>query len=178
MGLAVRNRVTTQNMVDFKYDMKFDDISIPARSFLHLTTQDEQVKCLKNIYHYLNSGGRFLINFFNPNLSFLVENSVASNEFRHAGTFVHPDQQGEKIELSLNQKNDLPEQIQNITWKWKFSLSDKEYLTNMTVRWVYREEFKLLLRLAGFTEWELYGDFDKSQYSYESPEMVWIARKK
>lgn len=51
MGLSeAKKRVTVQNMIDFKYDMKFDDIFIPARSFMHLTSQDDQIKCLKNIY--------------------------------------------------------------------------------------------------------------------------------
>jgi hypothetical protein len=47
----------------------------------------------------------------------------------------------------------------------------------MDVRWVYREEFKLLLRLAGFSEWKLYGDFGKSDYDAASSEMIWIAHK-
>lgn len=47
----------------------------------------------------------------------------------------------------------------------------------MDVRWIYREEFKLLLRLGGFTRWELYGDFHKSAYRTDSREMVWIAEK-
>jgi ubiquinone/menaquinone biosynthesis C-methylase UbiE len=67
MGLSkAKKRVTAQNMIDFKYDMKFDHIFIPARSFLHLSNQDEQIKCLKNIYSHLNNGGRFLINFLIP----------------------------------------------------------------------------------------------------------------
>lgn len=50
---------------------------------------------------------------------------------------------------------------------------------DMTMRWIYKEEFRLLLKLAGFTEWELYGDFDKSRYSYESQEMmIWIVKKR
>ncbi len=40
----------------------------------------------------------------------------------------HPDQQGERIKLYYKQKNDLPEQIQNIIWKRKFSYTNKEYL--------------------------------------------------
>lgn len=35
----------------------------------------------------------------------------------------------------------------------------------------------LLLKLTGFSKWELYGDFDKSPYSYESKEMIWIIKK-
>lgn len=38
---------------------------------------------------------------------------------------------------------------------------------------IIRRQFKL----AGFTEWELYGDFDKSPYSYVSQEMIWIVKK-
>lgn len=79
--------------------LNFNDIFIPARSFLLLSTQDEQIECLKNIYSHLNSGGRFLINFFNPNFSYLLKNSVANDQFRYIDTYDHPYQQGEKIEL-------------------------------------------------------------------------------
>ena len=171
----IRDRVSKQDMVDFTYDMKFDEIFIPARSFLHLLTQEAQVRCLQNIYNHLNDDGRFLINFFNPNLSFLVKNSVESGQFSLLNTYDHPHEVGEKIKLYYKQENDIPEQIQDITWK--FSYSDNEHLSTMRLRWIYKEEFKLLLKLSGFSKWELYGDFEKSPYAYGSPEMVWIVRK-
>ncbi len=49
----VRARVSRQDMVDFSYDLKFSGIYIPARSFLHLLSQDEQIRCLRNIYAHL-----------------------------------------------------------------------------------------------------------------------------
>ena len=171
----INERVSVQNMVDFNYDTKFDEVLIPARSFLHLLTQGEQIACLRNTYNHLSSSGRLLINFFNPNLSFLAKDVVESDQFVHLATFDHPHAAGEKIELYYRQANNIPEQIQNITWK--FACTDAEHLTTMRLRWIYKEEFKLLLRLAGLSKWELYGGFDKSPYSYESAEMVWIITK-
>ena len=33
----------------------------------------------------------------------------------------------------------------------------------MTARWIYKEEFQLLLRLAGFSRWQLFGTYDGSK---------------
>lgn len=174
-GLAVKDRIANKDMTNFSYPGKFDDIFIPARSFLHLLTQQDQISCLRSVWEHLNDGGRFLLNFFNPDLSRLVADAAGSDKFKLLGTYEHPYLLGEKIDLYYNQKNDIPTQIQHIIWK--FSYYGTEHFTNMALRWLYKEEFQLLLMLSGFREWELYGDFDKSPYSQQSPELIWVAKK-
>lgn len=170
----IESRVSHMDMVDFSYDKELDAIFIPARSFLHLTEQEKQVACLRNIHNHLKDGGKLALNFFNPNLRSLASRTVEPEEFTPHGTYVDP-LNGSSIDLSYKQINDLPNQVQNVTWR--FEANDSEHLTRMGIRWIYSEEFKLLLRLAGFERWELYGDFDKSKFNAESDEMVWIAWK-
>jgi hypothetical protein len=31
--------------------------------------------------------------------------------------------------------------------------------------------------LAGFERWEVYGDFDRSEFTAQSDEMIWVAYK-
>jgi len=77
------------------------------------------------------------------------------------------------VELSFRQTNDLSRQVQHITWR--FDLPDTRQETSMALRWVFKEEFQLLLRIAGFRAWTLYGDFDRSEFDRGATELVWIA---
>lgn len=170
----IHKRVSKQNMRDFNYSQKFDSIIIPARSFLHLTAQEDQIVCLKNIYAHLNPGGRLLLNFFNPDLQHLVSKAQPSDEYESIGSFAHPVTKA-PIGLSFKQINDISRQVQNITWRFK--TNDSVHEVSMDVRWVYKEEFQLLLRIAGFHKWALYGDFDKREFTGKENELIWIAEK-
>lgn len=170
----IRTRVSRQDMRDFHYKRQFETVIIPARSFLHLAEQEDQIASLRTIYNHLKPGGRLLLNFFNPRLDLIIERADPGASFRPLATFTDP-QSGQPIELLARQINDIPGQIQHITWR--FERGNSVHETTMQVRWIYREEFKLLLRLGGFARWELYGDFDKSALGSDAWEMVWIAEK-
>lgn len=45
------------------------------------------------------------------------------------------------------------------------------------MRYYYRYELEHLLKLCGFKVVDLFGDFDKSKYSGDSPEMIFVAQK-
>ena len=46
--------------------------------------------------------------------------------------------------------------------------------TTFDLKAVYRREMELLVRLAGFSDWTVYGDFDRSPVTAESTEQVWV----
>lgn len=169
----IRKRISKKDMVNFHYDRKFDAIVIPSRSFLHLMKQEEQINCLKNIHDHLNDNGRLLLNFFSPGPKYLLKYSQPSDDYEPFGTYTHPETK-EPIELSFKQTNDIAEQISDI--RWRFKMKDTEHKSRMTLRWIYKEEFQLLLKLAGFAKWKLYSDFDKSDYSGKG-EMIWVIEK-
>ena len=170
----IRPRISRQNMIDFHYNKEFEAIIIPNRSFLHLLTQEDQIACLKNIHAHLQKGGSLILNFFNPSLSHLLKFFNKCSEFESFGTYFHPDTY-EQIEVSFKQRNDITEQIQSIIWR--FVWGDSIHETEMYLSWIYPQEFQLMLRLAGFTEWTLFGDFNKSTRITEQSELIWVAKK-
>ncbi|MCL5105144.1 MAG: class I SAM-dependent methyltransferase [Armatimonadetes bacterium] len=170
----IENRVQQMDMVDFHYDVRFDAVFIPARSFLHLIEQERQIACLRNVRDHLADGGKLALNFFNPSLRSLANSTTEPEEFTSQGTYVDPSDGG-RIDLSFKEVSDLANQVRHVTWR--FDVRGSEHLTEMGIRWIYMEEFKLLLRLAGFARWKLYGDFDKSEFTAQSDEMVWVAWK-
>lgn len=169
----VRRRVSQQNMIDFQIDASFEAIFIPARSFLHLPTQDDQVACLRNIRRHLCDGGTFMLNFFTPSLSAVLSRVDPNPDFTDFGRFPHPDGKS-VISVSMRQTNDISEQVQHITWR--FDHAGHVYESPMLVRWIYKKEFELLAKLSGFCVRHLYSGFDRSPYNGEG-EMVWVLEK-
>jgi ubiquinone/menaquinone biosynthesis C-methylase UbiE len=56
------------DMADFRLGRRFGLIYIPFRSFLLLNTVERQRSCLASVQRHLAPGGRFALNFFNPDL--------------------------------------------------------------------------------------------------------------
>ena len=169
----IHRRVSQQNMIDFTYDMQFDAIFIPARSFLHLATQEDQITCLRNIYHHLHENGVLMLNFFTPDLGFISQYVDPHHEYKQIAEFPHPDGLG-VINVSTRQTNDPVEQIHHITWR--FEMFDQVYESPMLVRWIFKNEFQLLAKLAGFRVKHLYSGFVETPYNGKS-EMVWVLEK-
>lgn len=173
-GVAdIRRRVTRQDLIEFRYDRKFASVLVPARSFLHVATQEEQVACLRNILAHLEPGGRLLLNVFAIDHRRLLEDARPATEFRVVGTYPHPGKDGATIELSLRQHNDLVTQTMHLTWR--FRVGDDRTESRMVLRYVHPEEFRLLFRHAGFRSCAVAGDFDGSELAHGSPEQIWIA---
>lgn len=169
----IAQRVMKQNMVDFRYDFRLDAVFIPARSFLHLATQEDQIACLRNIRRHLHGGGRLMLNFFTPSLNALLRHVDPNPEFKDYGRYHHPES-GEDIKVSFRQINDLSEQTQQITWQ--FEISGSVHESAMMMRWIYKKEFELLAKIAGFKVSALYSGFESTPYNGEG-EMVWILEK-
>lgn len=169
--LDIAKRISKQNMVDFNYPCKFDAVIIPNRSFLHNVSQTEQIRTLKNIYNHLTDSGKLMLNFFQPKPAVLIQKM---DQFEHFADFSNP-LTSELISLYYKENKDILKQITNI--EWKFQTSNEEHLTNMKVKWIYKSEFELLLKLTGFETIEVFGDFDKNKVLADSRELVWIASK-
>jgi len=56
------------DMADFELGRRFGLVYIPFRSFLLLTSVEQQRSCLACVRRHLEPGGRFALNFFNPDL--------------------------------------------------------------------------------------------------------------
>lgn len=169
----IKQRVIKNNFLNFKYKFKFDVVYIAARSFLHLTMQKDQIQCLKNINHHMKKGAKFIMNIYTPDMELLLEYAKPNQKFEKYETYLHPKTKKE-IEVLTKNEHDLTNQLQYITWRFKYDgkISDSK----MLVRWIHKAEFEALLKLAGFKKWKLYGDFNKKEYKY-GDEMVFVIEK-
>ena len=160
---AIDRRVCCQDMVDFCYDQSFAAILIPASSFMLLPSQAAQIACLERIRAHLVPGGRLLMNFYIPSLADdLLAHVRPSPSLEEFGEFTHPET-GRRISVRFKKIVDLGEQTEH--YQWFFTYAGETAVESMTARWIYKEEFQLLLRLAGFSRWQLFGTHDSQPYA-------------
>ena len=173
----IDSRITQQDFVDFVYDQPFAAVLIPASSIMHLSTQENQIACLRRVHDCLQPGGRLFLNFYIPSftedLLLHQDTPPAEEEF---GEFSHPET-GRSIQVSSSKICDLTTQTETYTWIFRY---DGEMdRVPMQARGIYKEEFQLLLRLGGFEQWELYGSHDGKLYvgSEHIGDTYWMATK-
>ena len=178
LGLGdIDRRVCCQDMVDFCYDQPFAAILIPASSFMLLPSQAAQIACLERIRAHLVPGGRLLMNFYIPSLAGdLLAHVDPSPSLEEFGEFPHP-QTGRQISVWFKKTVDLGEQTEH--YQWFFAYDGEKAAVSMTARWIYKEEFQLLLRLVGFSRWQLFGTHDGQPYagSKETGTTYWVVER-
>lgn len=149
-GLADTDaRISVQDLQTFSYDRRFDAITIPTNTFLMLMTQGAQIESLRQIAAHLAPGGRLLIE-----LQLTGMRGINLEEMEQVGqwhTWVHPET-GLPIRQRIAGRVDLHNQqtLDQCFIEYAGEMVDFP----MTGRWIFKEEFQLLLRLAGFTRWE------------------------
>lgn len=172
-GLAPRLHCT--DMRGFSLPRRYALIVVPFRTFLHLDTQDEQLEFLRTCRAHLLPEGRLIANFFHPSLRRLVEQDGSRRydaSYTDAAT-------GDTVHLWVSVRNDPVQQRLQVLFARERAdaagrLVETCYLP-LRLRWVYRFEFELLLRVAGFARYEVFGGFEREPLARDDQEMVWIA---
>ncbi len=169
-ALYLQPRVQIADMRDFKINQKFALIIIPFRAFLHNLTTDDQLRTLKCCRRHLAANCKLMLNFFFPSPPIMVNNYGRDTQTRQ-------NISGEPMNYITNSHFvNEPEQVIEVT----------EYLKRGdTIVWsgtiklalIYKKEFELLLRLAGFKKWQVYGGFEYEPLNSSKQEMVWVIEK-
>jgi SAM-dependent methyltransferase len=174
--VRARCRFIEGGMSDFTLEERFGLVYVPARSFQILLTRDEQRSCLECCAQHLAPDGLLGIDVFNPRLDFLI-----SPEGHHDGPneFVGPA--GTSIVQESHARYDLASQALTADW-WYVARDEKGTATrqdyDLEMRYLFRFEMEWMLEACGFEVEALYGDFGRSEFTADSPEMVFVARRR
>lgn len=168
--MELKPKVIKADMRHFKLDDTFTMILIPFRSFLHNITIDEQLSTLKCCREHLTDGGRLVMNFFYPN-----RNNMAEKYGRVIARPMSTPVEGMELVTWSGFVNE-PDQVIVTEFTWK---QDGKVVSRFRTQlaYIYRREFELLLRLAGFSSWKVYGGFDYQPLEAIDQEMVWVVQK-
>ncbi|MCD6464147.1 class I SAM-dependent methyltransferase [Candidatus Woesearchaeota archaeon] len=165
--LGLKPKVKKADMKSFSFNIKFSLIIIPFRSFLHNLTIEDQLKTLMNVRKHLKPKGKLILNFFYPNPEVFVKdmNKEIKEKIRVK----------DREYIKITKTSFADEVNQLLLVESKLKIKDKTYWRNkFKISFVYKREFELLLRLAGFKKWKVYGGFDYKSYKQE---MVWIVER-
>lgn len=161
-------RISNQNIIDFRFDMKFDLIIAPVRVFMHLLEKQDQLSALNSVYNHLNPGGKFIFDVFIPDLNQLISG---------VKDFVDYDQEyepGKRLKRSTSTKPGLINQIINVffTLEWSDKEGENTEHFNTPMRYFFRYELEHLVERSDFESFTIKGDFKGSELGKDSKEFI------
>ena len=171
-------RLIQGDMTNFTTGEKYALATIPFRPFQHLITIAEQKDCLDCIHQHLKAKGKLVFDVYHTYLPRLIDTKYFM-EMEVGPALTLPD--GRVIKRTnrtaafhhAQQYNDI-----ELIFYVNYPDGKKERLVHaFPMRYFYRYEIEHLLSLCGFKILEFYGNFDKSKFSDESPEMIFVAEK-
>ena len=141
------------DMRDFSLPRRYARVLIAFNSLLHNLTQADQLAALRRCRAHLASGGRFVMVVFHPSVDGLV--SWAAGE-KLVKEVPNPNGAG-RVRVRDHAVDDRVEQVRHVTRHIDYLEPDGTLVRTETlvfaIRYAYKPELELLLRVAGFTHW-------------------------
>lgn len=174
-----RVRLVEGDMRHFELKQSFKLVTLPFRPFQHLTTVEDQLACLDCIRRHMETGGKIILDIFNPSLKALA-NQPTGEEMAEEPEFSMPD--GRRvIRRHMVASRDLANQVIHTELVYYVTHPDgrKERLVQaFPMRYLFKFEGEHLLARLGFVVEQVYSDYDKSPYGSKYPgELIFEARK-
>jgi SAM-dependent methyltransferase len=164
------------DMRAFALEERFGLVYIPARSFQHLLTVDDQLSCLRCIHQHLAPGGRLALDIFNPDIVAIAQWMTA----KQGSVQRHKNSRPDAIRWETRAYRTARQQVD--TTFIDEELSDEgavmsRIYRDLKLRYTFRYEMEHLLLRSGFEIEALFGDCFGSAFEDFSPEMIWVARR-
>ena len=150
---GVELELREQDMRDFTLEEPAALVYCPFRAMLHLPTWQDKRKVFERVAAALQPSGRFVWDsfVFNPHRAAESDGQWAVQAgIRHRIDHVPADN---RVDITL------------------------ESGAPVSLWWATRSEWEGLVDVAGLEVEALYGDFDRSPFTVDSGEFVWVARK-
>jgi SAM-dependent methyltransferase len=167
-------RLAEGDMTDFSLGRRFDFIYLPSRNLQALLTRDQQRSCLKCCAAHLAPNGRLAIDVFNPALWRLVTDGPIEERVTE---FTGPG--GVAVRQGGYTTYDLADQSLLSIFRFEWPQADGTTTVRerpVPLHYFFRFEMEWMLEACGFEIEALYGGFDRSQFTAESAEMIFVAR--
>lgn len=155
---------------NFDLGRKFRTIFIPFNSLAHFKTRKDAEGLFGSVKDHLSEGGRFIIDYFNPDLEILTRKPsemYPNTEFT--------DDDGRKVEVTENNSYDCATQVNRIKWHYRVEGVEK-FSIDLNMRIFFPAELEALLHCNGFAVEFRYGDYKGTPFSSDSPKQILICR--
>ena len=156
---------------DFQLNKKFNLIIFPFNAIAHLHDLESINACFSRVKEHLTDNGRFIVDFFNPRLDYLLRDP---DKRRPIVQYPDPDGKG-TVEIEEVNVYDVATQVNLV--KWYYKIEDKEEIMELNMRIFYPRELDALLTLNGLEIKEKHGNFDEAPFKSDSPKQLVICKK-
>jgi hypothetical protein len=150
---GLKTSVIQGDMRDFSLPDRYALIAIGFNSFLHNLTQAQQLATLRCCRHHLISGGRLVLTAFHPSVEKLLEWAGPERLFKDI-----PFGAG-RVKVYDHADDDRVEQIRRMSRRIEFTDTSgavtRRENVQFSLRYVYKPEMELLLRVTGFSSWDV-----------------------
>ena len=173
-----RVRLVRGNMASFDLNEVFALITTPFRSFQHLLSVEDQLSCLRCANRHLKRGGRLVLDVFqvNPRMMYEPNFTRKTEDVPEVGF-----SDGRRLRrCSRIAGYHRPEQYNDVELIYYLKHPDgkeERLVQAFPVRYFSRYEVEHLLARCGLEVQELFGNYDRSPLTNDSPEMVFVAEK-
>ena len=175
-GLPGRVRLVEADARDVDLPERFALAFWAINSFMHLTTQDDQLRALARAHALLRGGGLLILDLFQPDPQLLLE---ADGRLLHDATWPRGPAGVPTLKFS-SRRLDLADQLLDVTFIFDDLLPGGESRrrpASFQMRYLHRFEAQLLLERAGFVVEALYGSYELDDFAAESERLIFVARK-
>jgi SAM-dependent methyltransferase len=168
----IAGRISVQELETFRYDRRFTALLIPTNSFSMLPTQEAQIRALRAIHIHLAPDGKLLLDIRLAGVRD-VEGNATQGRWH---IWTHPET-GRPIRQRVDGQIDFNNQ--QVFDRCFIEYEDEAIEFPMTSRWIFKEEFVLLLRLAGFARWSYFSTPEGAplELGPEEQQSFWIVDK-
>ena len=172
VGLGDRElRLLSGDATRLKLDERFDWVVIFFNTLLGFTTLEEQDKLLQVVVRHLKRGGRFWLDVFHPDMHRLAEPLSKGVD---PSAFYVPRYE-RTVFRTVDVRRDPARQLMHMTFNYRWfdgSGRERRERTAFDMTYVMPRELRLLLERNGLRIERLYGNYDGSPLSAESPRMI------
>ena len=158
-----RLTITEGNFADVPIEGEFSLVYIVFNTFFALTTQEEQLKCFRNVAAHLTRDGCFVIEAFVPDLNRFVGGQV------NWATKVTTDE----VQLDVGQHDAAAQRVVS----QKVVIKDGSVgLYPVQIRYVWPSEMDLMAQLAGLRLHERWTNWKREPFTSKSQHHISIYR--
>lgn len=147
--------VVVGSFADVAVEGRFDLIYVLVNTFYALLTQEEQLRCFRNVAQHLSQQGSFLIEAFVPDLSRFTKRQVVKVA----------DMSEDEVQLDVSRHDPV---IQQITCQHVVLTEQGIRLYPVKLRYAWPAELDLMARLAGLRLRHRWGDWGKGAFLADS----------
>jgi SAM-dependent methyltransferase len=171
-ALGLNPTLHQSDMASFQLARRYAAILIPFNAFAHTVTTDTQLSCLRACREHLLPGGILAFDMYFPGQHWI---GAPSGTREMEAEIAHP-QTGLPVRMWDTRTFDRVKQLQ-YTFNEIELLDAKGNITAVhpsrtTMRWTFKAEMELLLRLSGWARWSIVGDFDGRPLEKETDALI------